>query len=212
LGNRLDRLTGEFLDLLGQALDLALQRLYLVAAGHTQTRDGAVQALVEGLFQLVPLAESLVLDFIDLGLGATDGGADARLDHVELLFDFSLGLLLGLLAILDQAVEQLAAVVADLGVGAEAGQPDLPRVLLDFTDQGTAFLFGGNFLCCRFGRRFGGSFLNSHPFCSPYWVRATRSSNAFSSSSLARSEEHTSELQSRENLVCRLVLEKKKTS
>src|SRR5436309_11018939 len=28
---------------------------------------------------------------------------------------------------------------------------------------------------------------------------------------LARSEEHTSELQSRENLVCRLLLEKKKT-
>src|SRR5436309_7002053 len=31
--------------------------------------------------------------------------------------------------------------------------------------------------------------------CSPYWIR---------------SEEHTSELQSRENLVCRLLLEKKK--
>src|SRR5690606_42154222 len=30
-------------------------------------------------------------------------------------------------------------------------------------------------------------------------------------SKLARSEEHTSELQSRENLVCRLLLEKKKT-
>src|SRR5690606_40518007 len=30
--------------------------------------------------------------------------------------------------------------------------------------------------------------------------------------SLSRSEEHTSELQSRENLVCRLLLEKKKTS
>src|SRR5690606_40388467 len=32
------------------------------------------------------------------------------------------------------------------------------------------------------------------------------------SNSVARSEEHTSELQSRENLVCRLLLEKKKTS
>src|SRR5436309_11005637 len=31
------------------------------------------------------------------------------------------------------------------------------------------------------------------------------------SNELARSEEHTSELQSRENLVCRLLLEKKKT-
>src|SRR5690606_40956424 len=32
----------------------------------------------------------------------------------------------------------------------------------------------------------------------------------FGSSSLARSEEHTSELQSRENLVCRLLLDKNK--
>src|SRR5690606_41530266 len=36
------------------------------------------------------------------------------------------------------------------------------------------------------------------------------SSSPSSSSSFVRSEEHTSELQSRENLVCRLLLEKKK--
>src|SRR5690606_41830030 len=51
------------------------------------------------------------------------------------------------------------------------------------------------------------------------WIRAAR--NAKPSRSLStcgssqrsgsRSEEHTSELQSRENLVCRLLLEKKKT-
>src|SRR5690606_40579296 len=35
------------------------------------------------------------------------------------------------------------------------------------------------------------------------------SSNGQNSSAAARSEEHTSELQSRENLVCRLLLEKK---
>src|SRR5690606_42040358 len=35
--------------------------------------------------------------------------------------------------------------------------------------------------------------------------------DADTSGSIARSEEHTSELQSRENLVCRLLLEKKKT-
>src|SRR6266511_4915643 len=35
--------------------------------------------------------------------------------------------------------------------------------------------------------------------------------NPFSSRPPVRSEEHTSELQSRENLVCRLLLEKKKT-
>src|SRR5436309_14930303 len=34
--------------------------------------------------------------------------------------------------------------------------------------------------------------------------------NEFSTGSVSRSEEHTSELQSRENLVCRLLLEKKK--
>src|SRR5688572_33193956 len=39
------------------------------------------------------------------------------------------------------------------------------------------------------------------PHCRPMWT---------SSSSPARSEEHTSELQSQSNLVCRLLLEKKK--
>src|SRR6266511_5798381 len=38
------------------------------------------------------------------------------------------------------------------------------------------------------------------PSCWPHWRPVTR----------GRSEEHTSELQSRENLVCRLLLEKKK--
>src|SRR5690606_42108190 len=36
--------------------------------------------------------------------------------------------------------------------------------------------------------------------------------SSYTGSSAARSEEHTSELQSRENLVCRLLLEKKKTN
>src|SRR2546429_3722943 len=38
-----------------------------------------------------------------------------------------------------------------------------------------------------------------------------RTSRPFSRATLARSEEHTSELQSRLHLVCRLLLEKKKT-
>src|SRR4051812_49999965 len=42
------------------------------------------------------------------------------------------------------------------------------------------------------------------------WVRAVWSSHAFIVK--VRSEEHTSELQSHVNLVCRLLLEKKKTS
>src|SRR5690606_42121733 len=51
--------------------------------------------------------------------------------------------------------------------------------------------------------------------CPPPTGRASRSSRpgrsnrASQSSYLQRSEEHTSELQSRENLVCRLLLEKK---
>src|SRR5258707_2956966 len=42
----------------------------------------------------------------------------------------------------------------------------------------------------------------------PAGVKGTRS---FKESNLPRSEEHTSELQSRQYLVCRLLLEKKKT-
>src|SRR5690606_41742488 len=45
------------------------------------------------------------------------------------------------------------------------------------------------------------------------WAVATKVlEDACVESGLERSEEHTSELQSRENLVCRLLLEKKKTS
>src|SRR5215475_5480061 len=44
----------------------------------------------------------------------------------------------------------------------------------------------------------------------PRKAAATTRKIAFSSDVAARSEEHTSELQSRENLVCRLLLEKKK--
>src|SRR5207302_10287029 len=44
----------------------------------------------------------------------------------------------------------------------------------------------------------------------PRWRCSGASSTSRRSCSLRRSEEHTSELQSRENLVCRLLLEKKK--
>src|SRR5207302_7922422 len=43
----------------------------------------------------------------------------------------------------------------------------------------------------------------------PFWRRDPADSNP-GEARKARSEEHTSELQSRENLVCRLLLEKKK--
>src|SRR2546427_2837156 len=41
-------------------------------------------------------------------------------------------------------------------------------------------------------------------------LAATRSRNRAAAASASRSEEHTSELQSQSNLVCRLLLEKKK--
>src|SRR3712207_7031859 len=46
------------------------------------------------------------------------------------------------------------------------------------------------------------------PTCSPRWTWCPTSSR--SSATPTRSEEHTSELQSRQYLVCRLLLEKKK--
>src|SRR3712207_7734125 len=48
-----------------------------------------------------------------------------------------------------------------------------------------------------------------HPLCGPR--RSDRGSSRGGGCRRARSEEHTSELQSRQYLVCRLLLEKKKT-
>src|SRR5690606_40399601 len=46
--------------------------------------------------------------------------------------------------------------------------------------------------------------------CCRGWSRGTRATERNRAALSGRSEEHTSELQSRENLVCRLLLEKKK--
>src|SRR5256886_13384582 len=48
--------------------------------------------------------------------------------------------------------------------------------------------------------------------CAPMARAATGDSQARSFSATSRSEEHTSELQSQSNLVCRLLLEKKKNN
>src|SRR3712207_8005226 len=45
-----------------------------------------------------------------------------------------------------------------------------------------------------------------------YWGNEEATRKAYRPNPLARSEEHTSELQSRQYLVCRLLLEKKKSS
>src|SRR6266700_8412713 len=47
---------------------------------------------------------------------------------------------------------------------------------------------------------------------SPRWTPSAKPVRPTSRAKRARSEEHTSELQSRENLVCRLLLEKKKSN
>src|SRR5690606_39357591 len=60
--------------------------------------------------------------------------------------------------------------------------------------------------CLR--NRGSGTYLCISPLLVPF--RLLRSHSSTSVSKEARSEEHTSELQSRENLVCRLLLEKKK--
>src|SRR5690625_7087840 len=44
---------------------------------------------------------------------------------------------------------------------------------------------------------------------SPWWLELTRAMTSWGDISRPRSEEHTSELQSRGHLVCRLLLEKK---
>src|SRR5690606_40890344 len=54
-------------------------------------------------------------------------------------------------------------------------------------------------------------YLAANPDVAQKWVKAIyRAQQEIRDTPAARSEEHTSELQSRENLVCRLLLEKKK--
>src|SRR5690606_41439100 len=52
----------------------------------------------------------------------------------------------------------------------------------------------------------------SHPTVTPSVSRPSLLASALTGETLGRSEEHTSELQSRENLVCRLLLETKNIS
>ncbi len=107
-----------------------MQRLNFIAARHAQTRNGTVQALVEGPFQLIPFTHREVFHITDPRFGGLGG----VLDLIELLLRLDLGLLLGLLAVFDQRLEKLAAVIAYLGISAQARQPDLARVFLDLTN------------------------------------------------------------------------------
>ncbi|MNE73958.1 hypothetical protein D3C80_1699990 [compost metagenome] len=112
-----------------------MQGLDLVAARHAKARDGAVQALVEGLFEFAPLAQRTVLH-------ARHTRSGRRLGSFSNIFGGLLRLLLGLLAILHQRVEQLRAVLVDLRIDTKPRQPDLAGVLLDPADPGAAFFLG----------------------------------------------------------------------
>lgn len=98
---------GEFFDLLGQGIDLAVQRLQLSLARHAQSRNGTVQALVERFFQLAPGVRNARL-----------GGAGSCLGRFNFFTDSAFGQLLGLFAVLDQSLEVFAAVTANLRVHA----------------------------------------------------------------------------------------------
>src|SRR5438445_8297868 len=55
----------------------------------------------------------------------------------------------------------------------------------------------------------GSRMRSSRPGCSALWIRPASTSSDSWPAAAIRSEEHTSELQSRQYLVCRLLLEKK---
>src|SRR5436305_5202828 len=95
------------------------------------------------------------------------------------------------------------------------GREEAAKVLLDEALGAEAQLFGRRtyeFLAARWPSRSGelADRLNDMP---KYVVSSTLKDPAWNNSTvLARSEEHTSELQSRPHLVCRLLLEKKNTA
>src|SRR3712207_7327554 len=87
-----------------------------------------------------------------------------------------------------------------------------PRsTLFPYTTLFRSYFLGGfsAYLSVPSGRRLNQSGCSlSHGWSGEHWI--AKSSAMSMPSSCARSEEHTSELQSRQYLVCRLLLEKKK--
>jgi hypothetical protein len=112
--HRLSFQTGQFFDLFGQCVDLAVERFDFIAARYTEARNRAVQALVESPFQLVPFAQCAIFHAADARLGRRSG----VLGGIDFFADCGLGELLGFLAVFDQCIEELAAVSVDLRVHA----------------------------------------------------------------------------------------------
>ena len=97
----------EFFDLLGQGIDLAVQRFQLSLARHAQSRNSTVEAFVESFFQLAPRIRNARL-----------GGTRTGLGSFYFFTNRALGQLLGLLAVFNQCLEEFAAVTVDLRVHA----------------------------------------------------------------------------------------------
>src|SRR3712207_8845763 len=81
-----------------------------------------------------------------------------------------------------------------------------------FRSQGSCLVWPGSAAGRPTRHRPPGRRVHHRQWCGGERMGAAMKSDTASSSALARSEEHTSELQSRQYLVCRLLLEKKKKS
>ena len=106
--------------MLGQGLDLGMQRLDLITAGDTQAGNGAIKALVESLFELAPLFQGQILDIFN----PRARGRCRRFNALGHFVPGILGQFFGLFAILDQGVEELAAIGINFRVHTQTSQPD----------------------------------------------------------------------------------------
>src|SRR5690606_25177851 len=97
----------------------------------------------------------------------------------------------------------------DVGRALEATREDAGAVALVGIDQNRVFALGWGLGSALVG--LAGAIMATFFYIYPD-VGASFALIAYVTVALGRSEEHTSELQSRENLVCRLLLEKKKIS
>src|SRR6266511_5690876 len=98
-------------------------------------------------------------------------------------------------------------------LGAEVTGIDLRQPLDPATVKALRDAFDQNIvLCIRDQKLSEDDQLRAAGYFGKVHVRRKPSGGRDPGGQLARSEEHTSELQSRENLVCRLLLEKKKKS
>ena len=115
------QLPGQLLDDARQLVHALAQRLDVLLAGNAQPAQRA--------------AEAVINDPLDLLAGVGSLPDHPVLDLASRVVRQVTGLAFQLLADLDQVVEQLAALLLGAREGAEAGQPDLLRGVLDGAGQ-----------------------------------------------------------------------------